>query len=116
MRYSDTQIPFLAKTKLFAGGVYNSHSTTPLANESVISNLLGGSIQNDPANLSSGLESYLSNEENYLKSTGFHIQAGIQFKLLILDSFLFYRQVFADNVIPNSDSYSSINMRVGIGL
>ena len=112
------KIPFIAKAKLFAGGGYNSHATTPLANEEMMTNLLGGDIQSsfDQSNLSNSLNSYLSDKDNYITSSGFHIQGGIQFKLLFADSFLFYRQVFANDVIPNSDSYSSFNLRFGIGI
>jgi len=36
-------IPFLAKAKLFAGGGYNTHMSTPLANETMLTNLCGDS-------------------------------------------------------------------------
>ena len=53
--------------------------------------------------------------ENKVSSQGFHIQTGVQFKLLILDSFLFYRHVIADDVIPGAKGFGSLNLRLGMG-
>ena len=39
----------------------------------------------------------------------------VQFKLLILDSFLFYRHVIADDVIPDAKGFGSLNLRLGMG-
>jgi len=54
-------------------------------------------------------------KENTDSTNGFHIQTGIQFKLLMLDSFLYYRQVFADNVILDGKGFGSLNLRLGMG-
>ena len=59
------------------------------------------------------LISYL--KDNKVSSTGFHIQIGVQFKLLMLDSFFYYRQVFADKVIPDAKGFGSLNFRLGMG-
>ncbi len=111
-------IPFLAKAKLFAGGGYNTHMSTPLANETMLTNLCGDSgIANcDVTSLDKTLETYMTDKDNYLSSSGFHLQGGLQFKILMLDSFLFYRQVFDDKVIPDGKGYGSINLRLGMGL
>ena len=111
-------IPFLAKAKLFAGGGYNTHMSTPLANETMLTNLCGdpGIANCDVTSLDKTLETYMTNKDNYLSSSGFHLQGGLQFKILMLDSFLFYRQVFDDKVIPDGKGYGSINLRLGMGL
>ena len=54
-------------------------------------------------------------KDNTKSVNGFHIQTGGQFKLLMLDSFLYYRQVFADNVIPDAKGFGSLNLRLGMG-
>jgi len=110
-------IPFLAKAQLFAGGGYNTHLTTPVANESMLTSLCDDDLANcDVTSLNKTLETYMTNKDNYLSSSGFHLQGGLQFKILMLDSFLFYRQVFADNVILDGKGYGSINLRLGMSL
>ena len=54
-------------------------------------------------------------KDNTDSVTGFHIQTGLQFKLLMLDSFLYYRQVFADDVILGGKGFGSLNFRIGMG-
>ena len=110
-------IPFLAKAKLFAGGGYNTHMSTPLANETMLTNLCGDSgIANcDVTSLDKTLEEYLTDKDNYITSSGFHLQGGLQFKILMIDSFLFYRQVIADDVIPGAKGFGSLNLRLGMG-
>ena len=70
-------------------------------------NLKSGTLDTDE------LIKYL--KDNKVSSTGFHIQTGVQFKLLMLDSFLYYRQVFTDDVIPSAKGFGSLNLRLGMG-
>ena len=74
-------------------------------------NLINGNVDN----LSNNLEDFLSNEDNYNTSSGLHVQGGLQFKLLALDSFLFYRHVFIEDLIPDSKGFGSLNLRLGLG-
>ena len=109
-------IPFLAKAKLFAGGGYNTHLSTPIANEKMLTSLCDDDLANcDVTSLDKTLETYITNKDNYLSSSGFHLQGGLQFKILILDSFLFYRHVIADDVIPGAKGFGSLNLRLGMG-
>ena len=106
-------IPLLAKTKLTAGAGINLHSSIPMISQDMMVSVMGA------GNLGSGsldtdkLIKYL--KDNKVSDTGFHIQTGVQFKLLMLDSFLYYRQVFADNVIPDAKGFGSLNLRLGMG-
>ena len=106
-------IPLLAKTKLTAGAGINLHSSIPMISQDMMESVMGA------GNLGSGsldtdeLIKYL--KDNKVSDTGFHIQTGLQFKLLMLDSFLYYRQVFADNVIPSAKGFGSLNLRLGMG-
>ena len=107
-------IPLLAKAKLSAGVGMNVHSSIPMISQNMMASVMGGED-----NLVSGL---LDTDEliSYLKdhkvsSTGFHVQTGVQFKILMLDSFLYYRQVFSDNVIPDAKGFGSLNLRLGMG-
>lgn len=109
-------IPFLAAAKLHAGGGVNTHLTTPIANVDMVTELLGGDLLNaDPSALDQNLEDYLSNEDNYIESTGFHVQTALQFKLLMIDTFLIYRYTIVDDVVPGSSGFGSLNMRLGFG-
>ena len=109
-------IPLLAATKVHAGGGINTHMTTPIANVDMVTELLGGDLLNaDPSALNKNLEDYLTNEDNYLESTGIHVQAGLQFKILMLDSFLNYRYTIAKDVVPGAKGFGALNLRVGLG-
>ena len=110
-------IPFLAKAKLFAGGGYNTHMSTPLANETMLTNLCGdpGIANCDITSLDKTLEEYMTDKDNYITSSGFHLQGGLQFKILMIDSFLFYRHVIVDDLIPGAKGFSSLNLRLGMG-
>ena len=107
-------IPLLAKAKLFYGGGYNMHTVTPLMSMDLMESVLGGDLTVDPTNLSEDdLIGFL--KENQVKTNGFHIQSGLQFKILMLDTFLFYRHTFAKDVIPGQDHFGSLNLRMGMG-
>jgi len=110
-------IPFLAGAKLHAGGGYNTHLTTPVANIDMIKDLLGGDLDNGSVdNLDKNLEDFLKNKDNYISASGFHFQAGLQFKLLMLDTFLTYRYTIVDDVIPDASGFGSLDLRIGFGI
>lgn len=112
---TELSIPLLAKTKLFYGGGYNMHKVTPLMTVDLMESAMGGSIETNPSGLSEDdLVKFL--EDNIIDASGFHIQAGLQFKLLMLDTFLIYRYTLAKDVIPDNDSFGSLNLRLGFGL
>lgn len=107
-------IPLLAKAKLFYGGGFNMHTVTPLMSMDLMKSALGDTLTVNPTNLSEdGLIDFL--KENQVNSSGFHIQSGLQFKILMLDTFLFYRHTFAKDVIPGQDHFGSLNLRMGMG-
>ena len=108
-------IPFLAKAKLFYGGGYNQHMVTPLMTIDLMEEMMGGDLGADPTNISEeDLIEFL--DENKIESSGIHVQAGLQFKVLMLDSFLFYRHTFAKDLVPDADAFGSINLRLGFGI
>ncbi len=109
-------IPFLAGAQLHAGAGVNTHKTVPVANVDMVTNLLGGDLSNaDPSDLHVELVNELENEDNVVDASGFHIQTGLQFKLLVLDTFLIYRYSFVEDVVPGSKSFGTLNLRVGLG-
>jgi len=75
---------------------------------------LGGNLGANPMSLSENdLIDFL--KDNQVKTNGFHIQSGLQFKILMLDTFLFYRHTFAKDIIPGQDHFGSLNLRMGMG-
>jgi hypothetical protein len=89
--------------------------TTPIANVDMVTELIGDLLNADPSALDENLEDYLTNKDNYLESTGFHAQAGLQFKLLMIDTFVIYRYTIAKDVVPGSDGFGALNIRLGFG-
>ena len=105
-------IPLLAKAKLTVGAGLNSQTYKSIPDQSDLESLGVSSLTSDLPTLDK-LVDYVN--EKTVRKSGFHIQAGLQFKLLMLDSFLFYRQVIVDDVIPGAKGFGSLNLRLGMG-
>jgi hypothetical protein len=81
----------------------------------MITKLLDGDLsQGDPSALEDNLEDYL--KDNTIDATGIHIQTGLQFKLLMLDTFLNFRYTIVDDVVPDAGGFGSVNFRLGFGI
>ena len=107
-------IPILAKAKLTVGAGLNNQTYKSVPDQSDLETLIGsGLTSSSTAPTTDKLIEFV--KENTDSANGFHIQTGIQFKLLMLDSFLYYRQVFADNVILGEKGFGSLNLRLGMG-
>ena len=104
------KIPLLAKAKFTAGAGLNHQIYKSLPNESDLVALI---VSPSTAPSEDALIDFVKDNTNSV--TSFHIQTGLQFKLLMLDSFLYYRQVFADDVIPDAKGFGSLNIRLGMG-
>lgn len=111
-------IPFLAKAKLFAGGGFNRHAAIPIINqemmESVVLDEDGNTDLAEGEFNSDALIDYL--EKNMFEATGVHFQGGLQFRLLTFDLFAYYRYTIAKDVVPGNAGFSSMNMRLGLGI
>ena len=108
------ELPILGGAQLFAGGGYNTHSFTPLANFSLIETLMGGSLNADPDFSEKELIKFF--KDNKIDKTGFHIQGGLKFQVLTFDAFLFYRHTFGDfEDVLDAKTYGSMNFRLGLG-
>ena len=107
-------IPILAKAKLTIGAGLNNQTYKSVPDQSDLETLIGsGLTSSSTAPTTDALIDFV--KENTDNASGFHIQTGIQFKLLMLDSFLYYRHVFVDGVIPATKSFGSLNFRLGMG-
>ncbi len=107
-------IPFLGGGNLFAGGGYNMHTFAPLADLSLVESLMGD-LTEEPTFSEDDLVDFVN--ENKIDKSGFHVQAGFQFKLLMIDTFVFYRQSFGEfEDIMGEESFGSLNIRLGLGI
>ncbi len=107
-------IPFLGGGNLFVGGGYNMHTFAPLADLSLVESLMGD-LTDDPSFSDDELVDFI--KENKIDKTGFHVQAGFQFKLLMIDTFVYYRHSFGEfEDIIGEESFGSLNLRLGLGI
>ena len=107
-------IPFLGGGNLFVGGGYNMHTFAPFADLSLVESLMGD-LTDDPSFSEDELVDFI--KENKIDKTGFHVQAGFQFKLLMIDAFVYYRHSFGEfEDIIGEESFGSLNLRLGLGI
>ena len=114
---ADFSIPLLAKTALSVGVGTNTHNSTPRASVSMVKKLLGTedlvNAEFTPDALEEQLITYL--EDNLIEASGIHAQLGLRFKVLIADAHLNFRYNIAENVYEDSDSFTEIQFKLGIG-
>ncbi len=110
-------VPILGGVKLHAGGGLNFHQTAPYMSIGMMEDLLGDQMfedfSADPEDMQDRMIEYV--EDNLESATGFHVQAGVQLKLLVLDAFLNYRYTIAKDIYPDSNGFGALNLRLGIG-
>ena len=111
----DLSIPFLAKTALNAGAGFGGHVSTPRASVDMVKELLGDDLTNVDA-LSEGLEDKLGDYlvDNMIEASGLHVQAGLRFKVLVLDTHLNLRYNIAENVYDGSAGFAQVMFKMGI--
>ena len=110
---ADFSIPLLAKTALSVGVGINTHSSTPKASPSMIKELTGSDDIINAEFTEEKLINYL--KENKIDASGIHAQLGLRFKVLIADAHLNFRYNIAENVYDGSDSFTEIQIKLGIG-
>ena len=111
----DLSIPFLAKTALNAGAGFGGHVSTPRASVDMVKELLGDDLTNVDA-LSAGLEDKLGDYliDNMIEASGLHVQAGIRFRILVLDTHLNFRYNLAKDTYDGSAGFPQIIFKTGI--
>ena len=107
-------IPLLGGAKIHAGAGYNMHSFGPLANLKLVEDIMGD-LSAEPEFDEDKLVKFV--KDNKVDINGYHVQAGLQFKLLMLDSFLIYRLTFGEfEDVFDAKSFGSLNLRLGFGI
>ena len=108
------ELPILGGAQLFAGGGSNTHSFAPLVSLDMVESLMDGDLGLNPEFDENTLVDYI--KDNKIDKTGFHIQGGLKFQLMMLDAFLFYRQTIGEfEDVLDAKTYGSMNFRLGFG-
>ena len=110
----DLSIPFLAKAAFNAGGGFGQHVSTPRANVGMIKTMFGDDLTNLDVSsevLEDKLITYF--EENMINASGLHLQAGLRFKLLMLDTHLNARYNLAKDVYAGKNGYLQMMFKMG---
>ena len=112
---TDFSIPVLAEAALSAGLGINNHTSTPRPSMEMVKGLLPTGVDiTEEVNtdlLAAELEDYLM--DNLIKSSGFHAQLGLRFKLLVLDTHLTLRYNLAEDVYDGSSGFAELQLKVG---
>ena len=110
----DLSIPFLAKAAFNVGGGFGGHVSTPRANVEMVRELFGDDLINLNVNsedLEDNLVSYL--KDNAIEESGLHLQAGLRFKVLVLDTHLNARYNLAKNVYDGKNGFLQLMFKMG---
>ena len=114
----DISIPFLAKAAINIGGGFGGHVSTPRANIDMVKELFGDDLvsfgdddDNNAENLKEDLINYLDN--NKIESNGLHLQTGLRFKVLVLDTHLNARYNLAKNVYDGKNGFIQLIFKMG---
>lgn len=110
----DLSIPFLAKAAVNVGGGFGGHVSTPRANVEMVRELFGDDLINLNVNsedLEDNLVDYL--KDNAIEASGLHLQAGLRFKVLVLDTHLNARYNLAKNVYDGKNGFLQLMFKMG---
>ena len=110
----DLSIPFLAKAAVNVGSGFGGHVSTPRANVEMVRKLFGDDLINlnvDSEDLEDNLVSYL--KDNAIEANGLHLQAGLRFKVLVLDTHLNARYNLAKNVYDGKNGFLQLMFKMG---
>jgi len=110
----DVSIPFLAEAALNAGAGFSNHKSTPRASVGMVRELFGDDLTSVDA-LGDGMEDELITylEDNLIEASGLHLQGGVRFKLLMLDTHLNLRYTMAKNVYDGSNGFMQMIFKTG---
>ena len=112
----DLSIPVLGGVDLHAGAGMNQHIAAPFMSLSLMESLLGEDLfeEFDEEAMAKKILDYM--EENSETVQGFHVQAGLQFKILVLTALLNVRYTIVEDLYPDISAFPSINLNIGLGI
>ena len=116
----DISIPFLAKAAINAGGGFGKHAATKRVNVEMVRSILG---EEDLANVELGqnqietlLEEFLTNTDNWEEASGLHLQAGLRFKVLVLDTHINARYNLAKDIYTDKAGWLQLMFKMGFAI
>ena len=115
----DLSIPFLAKAAINAGGGFGSHSATKRANVGMVKSLLGDDLANVDFDAMDGetlLVDFLEDPNNWETASGLHLQAGLRFKVLMLDTHLNARYNLAKDIYTGKSGWLQLMFKLGFAI
>ena len=115
----DLSIPFLAKAAINAGGGFGSHAATKRANVDMVKSLLGDDLANVDFNAMDGetlLVDFLEDPDNWETASGLHLQGGLRFKVLMLDTHLNARYNLAKDIYTGKSGWLQLMFKLGFAI
>ena len=115
----DLSIPFLAKAAINAGGGFGSHAATKRANVDMVKSLLGDDLANIDFNAMDGetlLVDFLEDPDNWETASGLHLQGGLRFKVLMLDTHLNARYNLAKDIYTGKSGWLQLMFKLGFAI
>jgi len=116
----DISIPFLAKAAINAGGGFGSHAATKRVNVDMVRSILGEEdlteVELGQDQIESLLEDFLTNKENWQEASGLHLQAGLRFKVLVLDTHINARYNLAKDIYTDKAGWLQLMFKMGFAI
>ena len=116
----DISIPFLAKAAINAGGGFGSHAATKRVNVDMVRSIFDqedlANVQLDESEIESLLEEFLTNKDNWEEASGLHLQAGVRFKVLVLDTHINARYNLAKDIYTGTPGWMQLMFKVGFAI
>ena len=115
----DISIPFLAKAAINAGGGFGSHAATKRVNLQMVQSLLGDdltTVNYDESAIETLLVEFLEDPDNWEKASGMHFQAGVRFKILVLDTHLNARYNLAKDIYTDKNGWLQLMFKMGVAI
>ena len=114
-------IPLLAKAQLYGGLGFNNHTVLPVMTLDMFKTAFGTATIEDALDEDFSNTDTITKLSDYMlekadKISGFHLQVGVQGKLLMLNVFVNGRYTIAKNVIPDKSGFSSLWMGLAFGI
>ncbi|MFL3007517.1 MAG: hypothetical protein ACJZ10_05910 [Candidatus Neomarinimicrobiota bacterium] len=116
----DISIPFLAKAAINAGGGFGKHAATKRVNVEMVRSVFGeedlASVQLEQNDIESLLEDFLTNTDNWEEASGLHLQAGLRFKVLVLDTHINARYNLAKDIYTDKAGWLQLMFKMGFAI
>ena len=73
-------------------------------------------VQLDESEIDTLLEEFLTNKDNWEEASGLHLQAGVRFKVLVLDTHINARYNLAKDIYTGTPGWMQLMFKVGFAI